>query len=1012
VENERVITSPQRKPGAVEERTALPLTMPLLMVVVFSFTLFFSAAMLFLVEPLVGKMMLPLLGGTPAVWNTCMVFFQAVLLAGYGYAHASSHWLGARKQAVLHLVILALPVPLLLFVFRPGTVLSSLIAGAYDRPIQALLLALTVVIGLPMFAVSASAPLLQKWFSNTNHPSAKDPYFLYAASNVGSLLALLSYPTLVEPTFTLASQRLYWSVGFLLLAVLTAGCAFLLWRSPPALEPAPGSASGSVFAAAVNETGIQLEPAPARAGDSVPPEEAPEEGPREEPVTFGRRLRWIACAFVPSSLMLGVTAHVTMDLAPIPLLWVLPLALYLLSFVIVFARIPPLGQALLVPLLVIPCLGAAGWWMVPRDLPDGADVLVIGGGCFVLWAVLTILLVLRAVLAHDRSLIHKSMVLLMPLLVLRIVFMYLSDSHPGILGSIALHLVTLFVVCMVCHGEIARDRPPARYLTGYFLLLSLGGVLGGLFNALVAPLIFSGIVEYPLALACACLLLPGLFTWRSTGPWRRARWGAIVLSISLGVGLVLGGALLLDQWRRDHRDQLKSLVANRDEVQKEYEEEKEHYQKAFKHIKGFDFDKVSRGREYAATIERSNERIKEMEKPASEILKTGPWQWTLVAIGIALFLGAGAWWTDRRAPPNEDGSPAPNHWLDRVLDIALPLALALFVVGLYWGLPSERVAGHMKTVADFFGFKPARFRNILTYGLPAVLCLFFVNRSLRFGLAVGATLLAGAYCNHIDDSPVFHGRSFFGVLKVQERGSRYSNSYALRLVHGSTLHGKQFVNNVYYRHQPLTYYHRTGPVGLVFEAYNRIDRPVGVIGLGAGTMSCYGLVEATMKVDKTVDERIVTVNERRVRAGFDMVGDMKQVKQDIVEVHRRQKMTFYEIDPLVIQLSGPGGKYFKYVDDSIAKGGHQHHPRRRAADAGAEPVGREGQVRPAGGGRFQLRRHSRASDHAGSAGHDADQDAGGRHHPLPHLEPLSGLAAGARQPGAVAWAGVLPHERR
>src|SRR5207248_191707 len=149
----------------------------------------------------------------------------------------------------------------------------------------------------------------------------------------------------------------------------------------------------------------------------------------------------------------------------------------------------------------------------------------------------------------------------------------------------------------------------------------------------------------------------------------------------------------------------------------------------------------------------------------------------------------GAWRTNWGAPPMEDGSEAPNHWVDRVLDVALPLALALLVVGLYWGLPSKRVAGRLETVSELFGLKPSQFRNILQYGLPAVLCYTFVERSLRFGLGVSAILIASTYCTRIDEPPVYQDRSFFGVLKVQERGNKKSNSYALRLVHGSTLHG-------------------------------------------------------------------------------------------------------------------------------------------------------------------------------------------------------------------------------
>src|SRR5262245_37172006 len=206
------------------------------MLFVFALTLFTSATLLFLIEPMVGKMVTPLLGGTPAVWNTCMVFFQALLLAGYAYAHATTAWLGARKQALIHLAVLALPAAsLALFPLRvpPGQVPVS-----GENPIPALLLILFLSIGVPFFVVSTSAPLLQNWFASTAHPAARDPYFLYGASNLGSMLALLGYPTVVEPNLRLDVQRYVWCAGYAVLAAMTAGCTWFLWRAAPA--PAGG----------------------------------------------------------------------------------------------------------------------------------------------------------------------------------------------------------------------------------------------------------------------------------------------------------------------------------------------------------------------------------------------------------------------------------------------------------------------------------------------------------------------------------------------------------------------------------------------------------------------------------------------------------------------------------------------------------------------------------------------------------------------------------------------------
>src|SRR6266536_892036 len=195
----------------------------------YSVTMFAGATLLFVVQPMVGKMILPLLGGTPAVWSTCMVFFQAALLGGYAYAHASTAWLSVRRQMLLHLALLALPLAVL-----PLAVNPALLRGGESNPILDVLLLLGISVGLPFLVVSATAPLVQQWFTRTGHPAARDPYFLYAASNLGSMLALLGYPTLIEPTLRLRgdgwlTQTRLWSAGYAALAVLIALCALALW---------------------------------------------------------------------------------------------------------------------------------------------------------------------------------------------------------------------------------------------------------------------------------------------------------------------------------------------------------------------------------------------------------------------------------------------------------------------------------------------------------------------------------------------------------------------------------------------------------------------------------------------------------------------------------------------------------------------------------------------------------------------------------------------------------------
>jgi SAM-dependent methyltransferase len=378
----------------------------MMLTLLFALTMFVGSALLFSVQPMVAKMILPLLGGSPEVWNTCMVFYQAVLLAGYAYAHLATARLGARTQSALHVALLLLPLPLLPLAV-PEWAARSLSPTADPTPW--LLGVLLTTVGLPFFVVSTTAPLLQRWFAATGHHAAGDPYFLYGASNLGSMLALLAYPLAIEPSLPLGRQCKLWAAGYGLLAALTVACAATVWRTRGAIAPGGRDESGGAD--------------PARPG------------PR-------RWLEWGALAFVPSSLMLGVTTYLTTDIAAIPLLWVIPLALYLLTFILAFTR--------------------------------------------------------RPILPHRRA------VRAFPFVVMAL----LPALCAGLVQPfwLPVHLLTFFLAAMVCHGELARRRPPARDLTAFYLALALGGVAGGIFNALIAPRAFDRVAEYPLAivLACAC----------------------------------------------------------------------------------------------------------------------------------------------------------------------------------------------------------------------------------------------------------------------------------------------------------------------------------------------------------------------------------------------------------------------------------------------------------------------------------------------------------------------------
>jgi SAM-dependent methyltransferase len=430
------------------------------MVPLFVCTLFLSSTLLFLVQPMIAKMVLPLLGGTPAVWNTCMVFFQATLLLGYLYVHALTKWLRPAQQATVHaalvtMSLLMLPVALAAHDEPPST----------GTPIFWLARVLVLSVGVPFFVASTTGPLLQRWFARTGHASAGDPYFLSVAGNVGSIAALLAYPAGLEPRLRLADQSGLWALCYGVFTILIMAVIWMVYRSSACIDDdAKASADPST-----------------RSGSA--PRDVEETG--RAPLPLASRLRWIALAFVPSSLMLGLTTFLTTDVAPVPLFWVVPLTLYLASFALVFARRRVVPHALMV-----------------RLLPVLALVLVT-------------------------------------------VLVFAGQLAPPLQAP--LHLAMFFVAAMVCHGELAASRPGSARLTDFYLCMSLGGVLGGLFNALVAPLAFPSVVEYPLAIVLACAVAPPALTV-SDPDKRSARRSSRSAPITFGdivVPAALGAAVLL-----------------------------------------------------------------------------------------------------------------------------------------------------------------------------------------------------------------------------------------------------------------------------------------------------------------------------------------------------------------------------------------------------------------------------------------------------------------------------------
>lgn len=650
------------------------------MALFFAATLFVSAFLLFLVQPMVGKMVLPLLGGTPAVWSTCMVFFQALLLAGYTYAHTAPRRLGLLRQSRLHLFVLALPLvamaAMVLFTQAPVSPIRTLAPQGTEYPFFGIVVLLLVMIGLPFFVVASSAPLLQSWFSKLGHRSSADPYFLYAASNLGSLLALVAYPAVIEPSLTLKRQAWLWAAGYVLLIVLTAGCARRLW------------------AARGNQ-----------------PEEYGNKGKSTPSPPLGERLRWMALAFVPSSLMLGVTQYASIDIASIPLLWIIPLALYLMTFIIAFGRHPE--------------------WL-PRVTE-----------------------------------------LLGPVFILMMTFLMVTNlkTDYGFLFDLFLHFLTFVMVALFCHVELARRRPPAEHLTEFYLWVSLGGVLGGLFNALISPLVFRDLSEYPLILIAAGLLLPARDQSRSRHS----------LAFDLTVPIIVAGLTLV------------------------------------LYLCMFD--------DFPAWL----------SYPGRDWLKANvPW----LVSGWESLIGA--------------------------LDTAVK-----------W--TSEHIGQWTK---QRFTPEPEKLQKLTAFGFPALVAYFFVDRPLRFGLSVLAFWMVGQVTINLPSS-VHQERSFFGVLKVQSEKREGTGPDGVdgeyrfhKLVHGGTTHGSQFWDPPL--DIPLTYYHQTGPVGHVFDAFKdgpKAKKNVAFIGLGTGSLAAYG------------------------KPGMNV--------------------TFYEIDPAVRRLS-TNSKYFTFYNDCKA----------------------------------------------------------------------------------------------
>lgn len=418
----------------------------------YALTILISAFLIFQVQPLISKFILPWFGGTPGVWTTCLLFFQVVLFAGYAYAHASIHWLTPRKQALLHGALLF--VALLLLPVCPA---ASWKPTGDEAPALRILGLLAATVGLPYFLLSATGPLLQAWFS-LRQPGVS-PYRLYALSNIGSVLGLVTYPFLFEPWLTTAAQAGWWSVGFGMFVVACVVCAFDLVRS--STQPDASICLAARCSAIIDER-VEARIA---------------EKPAFEPPTLTTRTLWFGLSACASVMLLATTNQVCLDVAVIPFLWVLPLTLYLASFILCFDR---------------------AWWY-PRRTYAAALVGVV---------------VCLTVLMQDAG-------------------------DVPIVTQLVTHFTALFFCCMVCHGELVRLRPPPQHLTSFYLASSAGGAAGGLLVGVLAPLAFQQYLELHIGLVGCCVIVAAVLLgdreWREAGGQPRWIWACVLLAVMGGL---------------------------------------------------------------------------------------------------------------------------------------------------------------------------------------------------------------------------------------------------------------------------------------------------------------------------------------------------------------------------------------------------------------------------------------------------------------------------------------------
>jgi len=713
--------SPQGGGGlaSIARRVAAPM---------FALALFSSAALIFVLQPLFGRMVTPLLGGSPAVWNTSMAFFQAALLAGYLYAHLLQRMKDLRLQAFIHVLVL-----IAAWLVLPVQVSTALGPPNSEQPALWLVGVLALSVGAPFAAASATAPLLQAWYARTGRADAHDPYYLYAASNLGSFLGLLAYPALIEPALGAQAQSIAWTGGYIAVGAMIALCAVMALASN-GRAPAPVT------------------------------HDAPAPG-------WARRGYWMAAAAVPSALTLGVTLHISTDVASAPMLWVIPLALYLLTFVLAFSK--------------------------------GGDKL-----------------------GPATLFIHPAAVALM-----------LASYHGSgnWVGSVAGILSGFFFSALVCHLALARSRPTADRLTEFYLYVSLGGVLGGAFAALVAPIIFNNVYEYPLALAAASLFRP-----RSESDTPRLNDAAIA-----GAVMMCAMALFLTRLAPlDTTIVTGALGAATAMVAAGWGDEGRPTPMRYAFLAlaaahaglviwiAFNLDAI-----FVHSIVEGNDRI---------VIRQ-PWGVLLAATSFLMLVFA------------VHGTIQPKRGDTRIADFSLGAALPSLVLLVMLALVGERLDARLLTVI----------------GILFCALAIFLNRGRPFVLA-GLVLLAFVII-FVDDvrggRVITQERSFFGVLRTRVLETSEPGAPPLRiLLHGTTIHGAQLAAPGFTR-QALTYYNPRTALGEAILAglSTGPSSRLALIGLGAGSTAC---------LTRTNDELVIfEIDPAVVRLSAEPGGDFTYVPE-------------------------------------------------------------------------------------------------------------------------------------